>query len=111
MTPGGPKGDRRRGRPASPTYRLRLYVAGQSPRSLAALENLRRLCGAHIAGRYRIEVVDLLEHPDRARRDQIIAIPTLVRLSPPPRQRLIGDLSDDARVMAGLGLRPVREER
>ncbi len=92
-------------------YRLRLYVAGQSPRSLAALENLRRLCDTHLPGRCRIEVVDLLEHPDRARRDQIIAIPTLVRQSPPPLRRLVGDLSDFERVLAGLELQPVRGER
>lgn len=91
-------------------YRLRLYVAGQSPRSLAALDNLRRLCGTHLAGRCRVEVVDLLEHPDRARRDQIIAIPTLVRQSPPPLRRLVGDLSDSERVLAGLELHRERGE-
>ena len=110
MRRGAPKRDGRHGRPASPTYRFRLYVAGQSPRSLAALDNLRRLCDGHLAGRCRVEVVDLLEHPERAQRDQIIAIPTLVRLSPLPLRRLVGDLSDSERVMAGLELRAARGE-
>jgi circadian clock protein KaiB len=77
------------------TMRLRLYVAGQSPRSITAVANLKRLCQEHLAGRYRIEVVDLLDHPHLARRDEIVVIPTLVRRLPPPIRRIIGDLSNE----------------
>jgi len=96
--------------PGTTRYRLRLYVAGQSPRSLTALDNLRRLCNSDLAGHCTFEVVDLLEHPARARRDQIVAIPTLVRHAPPPLRRLVGDLSDRGRVLEGLELRTVRRE-
>ena len=91
-----------------PVHRLRLYVAGQSPRSLAALNNLGRICRERLGGRCRFEVVDLLEHPDRAQRDQIIAIPTLVKRWPLPLLRIVGDLSDVEYVMAGLELRTVQ---
>ena len=111
MKRGAPRRRGAGGRPAGPVYRLRLYVAGQSPRSMAALDNLHRLCETHLDGRCRVEVVDLLERPDRARRDQIIAIPTLVRVSPLPMRRLVGDLSDSARVLTGLELQPVQRER
>ncbi len=89
-------------------WELRLYVAGQTPRSLAALENLRKLCEAHLAGKYHIEVVDLLVHPQLSRDDQILALPTLVRKLPPPLRKIIGDLSDTERVLVGLQLRPGR---
>lgn len=85
---------------------LRLYVAGQTPRSLAAFANLKRLCEEHLAGRYHIEVVDLLEHPQLAEGDQILAIPTLVRRLPQPIRRIIGDLSNTERTLVGLNLRP-----
>ena len=85
---------------------LRLYVAGQSPRSSAALRNLERICGEHLAGRYRIEVIDLLTQPQLARGDQIVAVPTLVRHLPPPMKKIIGDLSNEERVLVGLDLRP-----
>ncbi|HTE05314.1 MAG TPA: circadian clock KaiB family protein [Planctomycetota bacterium] len=85
---------------------LRLYVAGQTPKSLAAFANLRRLCEEHLAGRYRIEVIDLLLHPRLARDDQIVAIPTLVRKLPDPIRKIIGDLSDTERALVGLQLRP-----
>ena len=85
---------------------LRLYVAGSTARSVAALANLRRICEEHLDGRYRIEVIDLLEHPQLARGDQIVALPTLVRRLPPPIRRLVGDLSDTARTLVGLDLRP-----
>lgn len=88
------------------TYRLRLYVAGQTPNSVAALTNLKRICEKHLAGRYRIEVIDLLERPQLARGDQILAIPTLVRKLPEPITKIIGDLSNTERVLIGLDLRP-----
>ncbi|MFI5234469.1 MAG: circadian clock KaiB family protein [Gemmatimonadales bacterium] len=87
-------------------FDLRLYVAGQTARSLAALANLQRICDEHLQGRYRIEVIDLLEHPQLARGDQILALPTLVRRLPEPIRKLIGDLSDTERALVGLDLRP-----
>lgn len=87
---------------------LRLYVAGQSPRSLRAFENLKALCETHLAGRYDIEIVDLLENPRLARGDQIVAVPTLVRKLPEPVRKIIGDLSNTERVLVGLDLRPRR---
>jgi len=87
-------------------FRLRLYVAGQTPKSLAAFSNLRRICETHLAGRYEIEVIDLLERPQLARGDEIIAVPTLVRKLPEPMKKLIGDLSDTERVLVGLQLLP-----
>lgn len=88
------------------TWELRLYVAGRTPRSDAALDNLRRICADHLAGRHHIEVVDLLQAPQRARGEQIVAIPTLERRVPGPVRRIIGDLSNTERVMIGLDLRP-----
>jgi circadian clock protein KaiB len=85
-------------------WNLRLYVAGQSPRSLAAFANLKRLCETHLKGRYTIEVVDLLQHPKLAEGDQIIAIPTLVRKLPEPMKKIIGDLSDQEKTLVGLDL-------
>jgi circadian clock protein KaiB len=85
-------------------YRLRLYVAGQTARSLSAVANLRRICETHLAGRYNIEVIDLLVQPTLAAGDQILAIPTLVRWLPPPLKRIIGDLSDTERVLVGLDI-------
>lgn len=90
---------------ASEFYELRLYVAGRSPKSVVAFENLQRICDEHLAGRYRIQVVDLLENPKLARGDQILAIPTLVRKLPEPLRRIIGDLSDEERVLVGLDIR------
>ena len=87
-------------------FELRLYIAGQTRRSIAALTNLRRICEEHLAGRYRVEVIDLLQHPDQAQRDQIVAIPTLVRRLPEPIRRIIGDLSDSERVLVGLEVEP-----
>lgn len=89
-------------------WELRLYVAGQTPNSIAAFNNLKLLCEEHLAGRYRIEVVDLLVNPKLARDDQILAIPTLVRKLPDPIRRIIGDLSDTERTLVGLQLRPRR---
>jgi circadian clock protein KaiB len=84
---------------------LRLYVAGQTPRSLAAFANLKQLCESHLAGKYHIEVIDLVKNPQLARGDQIVAIPTLVRKLPPPLSKIIGDLSNTERVLVGLQLR------
>ena len=84
---------------------LRLYVAGQSPKSLRAIENLTVICEEHIAGEYEIEVIDLLEQPRLAKDDEIVAVPTLIRAVPEPVRRIIGDLSDTARVLVGLQLR------
>jgi circadian clock protein KaiB len=81
---------------------LRLYIAGQTRKSIAALTNLRRICEEHLAGRYRVEVIDLMESPEQAQRDQIVAIPTLVRRLPEPIRRIIGDLSNSERVLVGL---------
>jgi circadian clock protein KaiB len=91
-----------------PEWQLRLYVAGQSPQSLAAFANLKKLCEANLAGKYEIEVIDLLEHPQLSREDQIVATPTLVRRLPPPIRKMIGNLSDTARALVGLQLLPVR---
>ncbi|MEY2568012.1 MAG: circadian clock protein KaiB [Actinomycetota bacterium] len=85
-----------------PWYYLRLYVAGQSPKSLHAFSNLKKLCEAHLAGHYEIEVIDLVEQPSLARGDDIVAIPTLVRRLPPPLRKIIGDLSNTERVLGGL---------
>jgi circadian clock protein KaiB len=85
---------------------LRLYIAGQTRKSIAALANLRRICEEHLAGQYRIEVVDLIENPEQAQHDQIFAIPTLVRRLPEPIRRIIGDLSNSERVLIGLERRP-----
>ena len=85
---------------------LRLYIAGQTRKSIAALTNLRRICEEHLAGRYRVEVVDLMENPHQAQHDQIVAIPTLVRRLPEPIRRIIGDLSNSERVLVGLEVEP-----
>jgi circadian clock protein KaiB len=91
-------------RPAK-VWQLRLYVAGQTPKSLAAFSNLKKICEDHLKGRYRIEVIDLVERPLLSRGDQIMAIPTLVRKLPVPVRKIIGDLSDTERVLVGLDLR------
>jgi circadian clock protein KaiB len=93
---------------ASGTWNLRLYVAGQTPKSVAALRNLRAFCDEHLPGKYNVEVVDLLADPKRARDDQIVAIPTLVRKLPEPLRRIIGDLSNHERVLVGLELQERR---
>lgn len=88
-------------------WELRLYVAGQTPKSLTAFANLKRICEEHLAGRYQIEVVDLMEKPQLARGDQIVAIPTLVRKLPQPIRKIIGDLSNVERTLVGLDVRRV----
>lgn len=87
-------------------YYLRLYVAGQTTKSLAAMANLKRVCEEHLAGRYEIEVIDLVQQPKLAAGDQILAIPTLVRRLPAPLKRIIGDLSNTDKVLVGLDIRP-----
>jgi circadian clock protein KaiB len=88
-------------------WELRLYVAGQTPKSLAAFANLRRICEEHLRGQYQIEVIDLMQNPHLAREDQILAIPTLVRKLPEPLRKIIGDLSNKERVLLGLDVRPI----
>lgn len=101
-----------RGRAGDPEFwDLRLYVAGQTAKSVAAFANLKRVCEDHLAGKYNIEIVDLLVNPQLARGDQIVAIPTVVRKLPPPIRKIIGDLSDTERVLVGLQLRPAKEKR
>jgi len=105
---------RKRSRPARSktadgdgTWELCLYVAGQSPKSIIAFANLKKICEDHLAGKYRIEIIDLLKTPQLARGDQIVAIPTLVRRLPGPVKKLIGDLSNTERTVVGLNLRPL----
>ena len=91
--------------PDDQVWHLRLYVAGRTPKSVAAFVNLKRICEEHLQGRYRVEVIDLLEQPQLAKGDQILALPTLVRQLPPPLKKIIGDLSNEERVLVGLDLR------
>ena len=97
-----------RSRRTQKSYELRLYVAGQTPKSLTAFANLKKICEEHLAGQYHIEVIDLLQQPQLASGDQILAIPTLVRKLPSPIKKIIGDLSNTERVLVGLD---VREEK
>lgn len=87
-------------------FQLSFYIAGQTPKSLIALANLKKICEQHLGGKYHWEVVDLVEHPRLARGDQIVAIPTLVRKLPPPLRKIIGDLSNTERVLVGLDTQP-----
>jgi circadian clock protein KaiB len=93
---------------SSDVFLLRLYVAGQTPKCVRAFENLKRFCEEYLAGRYHIEMVDLLQNPQLARGDQILAVPTLVRRLPEPIKKIIGDLSNTERVLVGLDMRPAR---
>jgi circadian clock protein KaiB len=93
--------------PEEGVYLLRLYVAGQTAKSLAAFANLKKICEEHLQGKYQIEVVDLLKNPSLAQGDQILALPTLVRRLPPPVKKIIGDLSNTERVLVGLDIRPL----
>ena len=88
------------------TWELRLYIAGQTPKSVTAFANLKKLCEEHLPGRYQIEVIDLMQNPQLAAGDQIVAIPTLVRRLPEPLRRIVGDLSNTERTLVGLQLRP-----
>lgn len=100
----GPRTTGKTGKTAEERWNLRLYVAGQTPRSVTAFSNLKRLCEERLAGRYLIEVIDLVSHPQLAQSDQIIAIPTLVRKLPEPIKRVVGDLSNIERVLVGMDL-------
>ena len=91
-------------------WELRLYTAGQTPKSVAAFANLKRICEEHLKDRYTIEVIDLTRHPQLAAGDQIVAIPTLVRKLPEPLRRIVGDLRDTERTLVGLQLRPTRSD-
>lgn len=104
-------GSKKAARAASQEYLLKLYVAGQTPKSVQAFANLREICETHLKGRYRIEVVDLLQNPALARGDQILALPAVVRQLPPPVKKIIGDFSNAERVLVGLDLRPVKKSR
>ena len=94
---------------AEKAYELRLYVAGKTAKSVTALTNLKKYCEEHLKGRYKIEVIDLLEQPQLAEGDQIFAIPTLVRKVPEPIRKIIGDLSNEEKVLVGLNIRPVTQ--
>lgn len=104
FTPVAPASDR--DAPGAEMFALRLYIAGLSPKCVRAIDNLKHVCEEHLAGRYRIEVIDLLVQPQLARGDEIVAVPTLVRQLPQPIRRIIGDLSDTEKVLVGLQLRP-----
>jgi circadian clock protein KaiB len=95
-------------RASGTTWELRLYIAGHTPKSIEAVANLKKICEYNLAGRYKIEIIDLLQTPQLARGDQILAIPTLVRKLPEPVKKIIGDLSNTERVLVGLNIRPVR---
>ena len=95
-------------KPKMMEWELRLYVAGNTPNSIAAFSNLQEICEEHMGGRYRIEIIDLFENPQLAQGDQIIAVPTLVRRLPTPIKKIIGDLSNTERVLVGLDLKPAR---
>ena len=88
------------------SWKLRLYIAGQTPKSITALTNLKKICEQHLANQYNIEIIDLVRHPELARKDQILAIPTLVRRLPPPLKKIIGDLSNSEKVLLGLDMEP-----
>ncbi len=90
---------------ASENYELRLYVAGHTPKSVTALNNLKRYCEEHLKGHYSIEIIDLMENPQLAQGDQILAVPTLVRKVPVPMRKIIGDLSNEEKVLVGLDIR------
>lgn len=91
-----------------PEFQLRLYVAGQTAKSITALRNLKRICETHVPGKYRIEVIDLIKTPQLAAGDQILAVPTLVRRLPEPIKKIIGDLSNEERVLVGLDIQPLK---
>ena len=95
----------------SDRWELRLYIAGQTPKSVTAFANLKRLCEEYLTGRYQIEIIDLLQTPQLAAGDQIVAIPTLVRKLPEPLRRIVGDLSNTERTLVGLQLRPAKPDK
>ena len=88
-------------------YKLRLFITGTTPRSTRAIENMRKICAENLAGKYNLEIVDVYEHPEATRELQVVATPTLVKILPEPLRRIIGDLSDKERVLAGLNIQPL----
>jgi circadian clock protein KaiB len=90
--------------PDANIWLLRLYIAGQTPKSLTAINNLKKICEEHLQGKYQIEIIDLVEHPHLARQEQILAVPTLIRKLPPPIKQIIGDLSNTEKVLIGLSI-------
>ncbi len=109
-TPNAPRPHRRAAtQRRAAEWELRLYIAGETSRAVAAFGNLQRICEEHLRGRYQIEVIDLMKNPTLARGDQILAVPTLVRRLPTPVKRIIGDLANERRVLVGLDLRPVQK--
>ena len=107
MRPKSASKSKRSAKAPGETWELRLYVAGQTAKSITAFANLKKLCEEHLKGKYHIEVVDLLKDPQLAKGDQILAIPTLVRKLPEPVRKIIGDLSNTERVLVGLDIRPM----
>jgi circadian clock protein KaiB len=105
MTTMSARNGKRKVKKSAGFWNLRLYIAGESSRSTAAMSNLQKICDDHLAGKYRVEVVDLLKNPQLAAGDQIVAVPTLVRRLPPPLKKIIGDLSNSRQVIVGLDLR------
>ncbi len=105
MKPSKGKNEKTKPRASAAFWNLRLYIAGETSRSTAALQNLQKICEEHLQGKYHVEVVDLLKNPQLAAGDQILALPTLVRRLPPPLKKIIGDLSNAERVLVGLNLR------
>lgn len=99
--------------PAAPPehFKLRLFITGSTPRSTRAIENMRRICRKNLDGRYDLEIIDVYEHPEATRELQIVATPTLVKVLPEPLRRIIGDLSDKERVLAGLNIMPIPDRR
>lgn len=91
---------------ADPAYVLRLYVTGQTPRSVLAIDNMRKICAEHLSERYTLEVIDIYQHPEACQEQQIVAAPTLIKVLPHPLRRIIGDLSNTEKVLVGLDLRP-----
>jgi len=100
------KTSRNRAAPSEASWNLRLYIAGPTPKSITAFENLKKICEQHLKGQYHIEIIDLVKQPQLAKGDQILAVPTLVRRLPEPIKKIIGDLSNTERVLVGLDLRP-----
>jgi circadian clock protein KaiB len=98
------------GKPGEQRWQLRLYVAGQTAKSLTALANVKKICAQYITGKYTLEVIDLMKNPKLAKGDQILAVPTLVRQLPSPIRKVLGDLSDTERVLVGLDLRQVEKQ-
>ena len=106
MKAGSEPKSRKKAKPPDEVWQLRLYVAGQTPKSIEAFANLKKICEDNLKGKYSIEVIDLLKNPQLAKGDQIVAIPTLVRRLPQPLKKIIGDLSNTMRVLVGLDVRP-----